>query len=84
MDIYPLYVVIDGIQRVATVEEHAIIKERNPMLYTKWSTKNRISLGKQLIGQGVSHLEAWTQAFDKYPDTNTNRPRNPPSFVVTL
>jgi len=54
------------------------------MLYTKWSTKNRISLGKQLIGQGVSHLEAWTQAFDKYPDTNTNRPRNPPSFVVTL
>lgn len=83
--LYPLCIETAEGPRPATEEEIAELRIKKPTIYAKWNTRNRVLLGKKNIADGQSHNDAWTNAFQRYPDLEPkNKRSNKPYLVVSL
>lgn len=75
----PLWVETEQGRRESTVEEDCLFKATQPRQYIKWIKDNRITLGKALIKSGVASTDAWKEAFERYPDSESEKK---PKYVI--
>ena len=66
---------VTGLYHDASPEDYEVYKMKHRANYTKWLNANRIAYAKQLLSEGECHNVAWAKAFERYPATQTNRPR---------
>lgn len=76
----PLIVEQNGDIHSATDKELLEYKTKNPRGYARWTTANRITMGKKLISDGTPSNFAWAKAFEQYPDESKSAK---PRFVYT-
>lgn len=75
----PLKVAEGDGYRDATADEIAAFRAKGGSSYTKWNTANRIACANALLALGQSHGQAWTKAFEQYP--NIEKLGTKPRFV---